>query len=99
MSEKKPRPWQDLITRCFGENDRIFANHPLDEKRAKEAIAAAKEAGATMTDFEKELLWDVYRHVKNHDVFWELVDNQNEKAKENVGEKMSRLPSGVADKS
>jgi hypothetical protein len=87
MSEKKLRPWQDMITGCFGENDRIFANHPSDEKRAKEAIAAAKAAGATMTDFEKELLWDVYCHVKNHDVFWELVTNQNKKLKRMWGRK------------
>lgn len=79
---KKPeRSWQDMISGCFGEHDRIFAGHPLDEKRAREAIKAAKSAGATMTDFEKELLWDVYTHVKNHDVFWELVDNQNKKLK------------------
>jgi hypothetical protein len=77
--EEHAREWQDMISGCFGENDHIFAGHPLDKKRAKEAIAAAKAARATMTDFEKELLWNVYRHVKNHDVFWELVDNQNKK--------------------
>ena len=80
-SSKHVRPWQDMISRCFGENDRIFAGHPLDEKRAKEAINAAKAAGATMTDFEKELVWDVYIHVKNYDVFWELVDAQNKRLK------------------
>jgi|HubBroStandDraft_6_1064221.scaffolds.fasta_scaffold2472470_1 hypothetical protein len=74
-----------MIPGCFGENDRIFAVHPLDEKRAKAAIAAAKAAGATMTDFEKELLWDVYIHVKDHDVFWELVTNQNKKLKKMWG--------------
>ena len=79
------RPWQDMIDSCFGENDRVFAGHPLDEKRAKEAIKAAKAAGATMTDIEKELLWDVYRHVKNHDVFWELVDKQNKRLKKMWG--------------
>jgi hypothetical protein len=79
--EKRARPWEDMISGCFGENDRIFAGHPLDEKRAREAVKAAKAAGATITDFEKELLWDVYTHVKNHDVFWELVDKQNKKLK------------------
>jgi hypothetical protein len=81
MSDEHPRTRHDMISGCFGENDRIFAGHPMDEKRAKEAIKAAKAAGATMTEFEKELLWDVYTHVKSHEVFWELVTNQNKRLK------------------
>jgi hypothetical protein len=83
MSEgpKKDRAWQEMIPGTFGSQDRIFAGHPLDEGRAKEAIKAAKAAGATREDFEKELLWDVYKHVKNREVFWGLVDKQNAKLK------------------
>jgi hypothetical protein len=81
MSPKKDRAWQEMISGTFGNQDRIFAGHPLDEGRAKETIKAAKAAGATREDFEKELLWDVYKHVKNREVFWELVDKQNAKLK------------------
>jgi hypothetical protein len=73
------RAWQDMIPGCFGNQDRIFAGHPMDEERAKEAIKAAKAAKATRDDFEKELLWDVYKNVKNHDVFWDLVEKQKKK--------------------
>jgi hypothetical protein len=39
----------------------IFAGHPDDEKRAKEAIKDAKAAGATFEDFEKEIVWHCYK--------------------------------------
>jgi hypothetical protein len=34
--------WQKLVPACFGNQDCIFAVHPMDEQRAKEAIKAAK---------------------------------------------------------
>jgi hypothetical protein len=43
-----------LLT-CFGNQDVIFAVHPMDGKRAKEAIKEAKAAGASRDDFEKEI--------------------------------------------
>jgi len=47
--------WQDRIPGCFGDKDGWFAGHPLDERRAKEAIKEAKDAGASRDDFEKEI--------------------------------------------
>jgi hypothetical protein len=47
----------------------------------RKTIKAAKAVGATREDFEKELLWDVYKNVKNREVFWERVDKQNARLK------------------
>jgi hypothetical protein len=55
--------WQDKVAGCFGNVDALFAVHPLDEKRAKEAIKDAKAAGATFKDFEKEIVWYCYQQV------------------------------------
>lgn len=41
------------IRGCFGDQDRIFAGHPLDEKRAKELRRFAKENGASLADVEQ----------------------------------------------
>ncbi len=49
------RAWQDRISGCFGHHDGWFAGHPLEEKRAKDVIKAAKAAGASRDDFEREL--------------------------------------------
>jgi hypothetical protein len=55
--------WKKGIARCFGELDVIFANHPLDGKRARAAIRAAKYAEASRDDFEKEMVWHIYKEV------------------------------------
>jgi hypothetical protein len=55
--------WQKLVSACFGNQDCIFAVHPMDEQRAKEAIKAAKAAGASRDDFEKEMVWHMYKKV------------------------------------
>jgi hypothetical protein len=36
---------------------------PLDSKRAEEAIQAARAAGASRDDFEKEMVWYIYKNV------------------------------------
>jgi hypothetical protein len=71
--------WEDMIPSCFGATDGIFAGHPSDEAQAKDAIAMAQKAGATRDDFEKEMLWHVYKNAKHRESFWELVDNQAKK--------------------
>lgn len=43
--------------------DVIFANHPLDKQRALDAIRDAKAAGASRDDFEKEMVWHIYKTV------------------------------------
>jgi hypothetical protein len=55
--------WQNRVSACFGDQDVIFAGHSLDEKRAKEAIKEAKTAGASRDDFEKEMVWHIYKNV------------------------------------
>lgn len=55
--------WQTQIRECFGLADRSFASHLAEEKRARETIAAAKEAGASQEDFLKEMVWYIYRNV------------------------------------
>ena len=55
--------WRDRVPACFGEQDLIFASHPTDEERAKKAIREAKAAGASRDDFEKEMVWYIYKNV------------------------------------
>jgi hypothetical protein len=71
--------WEDMIPSCFGAADGIFAGHPSDVAQAKDAIAMAQKAGATRDDFEKEMLWHVYKNAKHRESFWEIVDNQAKK--------------------
>jgi hypothetical protein len=56
-------PWQERVPGGFGSRDVVFAGHPLDEKRARAAIKKAKESGATRDDFEKEMVWHIYKNV------------------------------------
>src|SRR5262245_7085755 len=55
--------WRDRVPACFGEQDLIFAWHPTDEERTKKAIREAKAAGASRDDFEKEMVWHIYKNV------------------------------------
>ena len=55
--------WQKRIPACFGNADVIFAVHPMDDKRAREAIKEAKAASASRDDFEKEMVWHIYKNV------------------------------------
>lgn len=57
--------WQKRIEdgAGFGTVDKVFAGHLSDEKTAKEVIAEAKNEGATFEEFEKELVYYVYKHV------------------------------------
>jgi sialic acid synthase SpsE len=57
--------WRVKIPGSFGSVDAIFAEHPADLERAKEAIKEAKDSGATQDDFAKELVWHVYKKVKH----------------------------------
>ncbi len=57
-------PWSQMVARGFGIADCIFAGHPIDKQNAKAAITAAKAAGANFEDFEKEMVWHIYKQVK-----------------------------------
>jgi hypothetical protein len=63
LQEDLTMSWQKQVAGGFGANDCLFAVHSLDEKRAKDAIKAAKAAGATRDDFEKEMVWHIYKNV------------------------------------
>jgi hypothetical protein len=63
VEEKKPQRWQDRVPACFGDQDVIFAVHPSDHGQAKDAIKAARESGASRDDFEKEMVWHIYKRV------------------------------------
>lgn len=56
-------PWKQKVAGGFGSADVIYAGHAADEQRAKEAIKDAKTAGASFEDFEKEIVWHVYRKL------------------------------------
>lgn len=51
--------WKQMVARGFGIADCIFAVHPSDKQDAK----AAKAAGASFEDFEKEMVWHIYKQV------------------------------------
>jgi Ribbon-helix-helix domain len=73
--------WRKLIPGCFGMMDANFAIHPADTERAKQAIATAKEAGATFEDFEKEIVWYCYKEVTAPDLLQKHVAKQVTRAK------------------
>jgi hypothetical protein len=63
MKAPKTQTWKDKVQACFGNQDMIFAGHPSDEKQAKEAIKEARKSGASRDDFEKEMVWHIYKRV------------------------------------
>lgn len=46
--------WVEKIPGCFSGTDRVFADNPMDEKRAKALRADLMKAGVTWDDVEKE---------------------------------------------
>jgi hypothetical protein len=46
MKEKnmETQNWKNQIAGCFGEVDKLFAGHPLDEERAKKLRSDLKQA-------------------------------------------------------
>lgn len=75
-------PWKQKVAGGFGSQDVIFANHPLDEQRAKEAIKDAKAAGASFDDFEKEVVWHVYRNFTAPGMQQDHITKQVARAKQ-----------------
>ena len=73
--------WQQRVPGAFGCQDVIFAVHPSDENRAKEAIKDAKAAGATFPDFEKEVVWHCYQNVTAPGMLQEHIADQVASAK------------------
>lgn len=65
--------WQVKVPGCFGSVDIVFAGHPADEERAREAIMAAKASGASRDDFEKEIVWHVHRNVTAREMLQQLI--------------------------
>ncbi len=74
--------WEKMVPSCFGENDVLFAIHPLDEGRAMEMISAAKAAGSSFDDLEKEMVWHVYKRVTAEGLLQEHLARQINRAKD-----------------
>jgi hypothetical protein len=68
--------WRDRVPACFGDQDLVFASHPTDEERAKQAIREAKAAGASRDDFEKEMVWHIYKKVAADGFLQEHIKEQ-----------------------
>lgn len=73
--------WKNQVAGAFGSADVIFASHPSDETRAREAIRAAKAAGASFDDFEKEVVWHVYKNVTAPGMQQDHIQGQVARAK------------------
>lgn len=56
--------WQARIGDCFGGAD-VFAGHYCGETSTMRLVAEAKSEGATREEFQKELVWHIYKRVKN----------------------------------
>ncbi|HHR6078414.1 hypothetical protein ABN239_09955 [Providencia vermicola] len=55
--------WKQKVSSGFGDQDCIFAGHPSDKQNAQDVIASAKAANASFEDFEKEMVWHIYKKV------------------------------------
>ncbi|NUL39721.1 hypothetical protein [Kosakonia sacchari] len=75
-------PWKQQVARGFGDIDCIFAAHTLDQQDALKAMSAAKAAGATFQDFEKEMVWHIYQEWKDPASLGEHIKEQVATAKE-----------------
>ena len=73
--------WNEQVHACFGVADCEFAIHPLDEKRAKAMIKAAKAEGASFDDLEKEIVWHCYKNVTAENALQDHIAKQVSKAK------------------
>lgn len=74
--------WKTMVSGCFGEQDVMFAIHPLDEGRARKMIAEAKASGALLDDVEKEIVWHVYKRVTAPGALQKHLDRQINRLKE-----------------
>ena len=64
-------PWKQKIAGGFGSQDVIFASHPLDEQRAKEAIKDAKA-----------VVWHVYKNFTAPGIQQDHIEKQVARAKQ-----------------
>ena len=46
--------WKEMVRGCFGEVDKIFAGHPLDENRAFELLKVCRDQSIGWTALERE---------------------------------------------
>ncbi len=74
-------PWKNNIINTFGADDMVFAKHPSDVKSAKQVISEAKAANATFEDFEKEIVWHLYKNHTESDMSLDHIKKQVERAK------------------
>lgn len=48
--------WKELIPGCFGEQDFIFANHPLDEQRAFKLLTVLFDQHVSFDEVAKAIV-------------------------------------------
>tara|TARA_R100000005_G_scaffold95741_3_gene78503 strand:- start:1683 stop:1922 length:240 start_codon:yes stop_codon:yes gene_type:complete len=46
--------WKEMVPGCFGETDKIFAEHPLDEDRAFELLKVCRDQSIGWAALERE---------------------------------------------
>ncbi|MEK8139347.1 hypothetical protein [Morganella morganii] len=74
-------PWKQKVSSGFGDQDCVFAGHSIDKANAQQAIADAKAAGASFEDFEKEMVWHIYKKVTSAEMLKGHIDKQLATAK------------------
>lgn len=80
MSSKPlEQDWRQLVPACFGKADKEFAIHPEDEHRARKAVSAAKKAGASRDDFQKEMILFLDNNVSDQFVHSMFATKQTKK--------------------
>ena len=47
--------WDRQVPGCFGAQDALFANHPLDKQRAFEWLTSLRRRQATIADAEQQV--------------------------------------------
>jgi hypothetical protein len=74
-----------LIGGCFGDQDKIFASHLLDEDRAQELRNIAQNNGIKLSELEDIVTGHLYRSLSNPD----HINKQIKKASEFFAKKLN----------
>jgi hypothetical protein len=86
------KPWRELVPGGFAD-DGSFGVHPCDERRAKQAICAAIEAGASFDDFQNAMFLYLHRKRGRCDPeFWSHAARQFLTARWYWGDMAGRQP-------
>ncbi|MCT4626453.1 hypothetical protein [Halodesulfovibrio sp.] len=59
--------WKEMVPKCFGMVDKVYAGHEIEKQHARKMISAAKKAGATK-DEVADALCDYLEQVSKDDM-------------------------------